>query len=238
MAEEEAKYQAACEARDTAWEKEKVELWGRARCRAEEVYEDSYFARKVKGTRRLITAWRWADKLQRATDEELRANVENQKVLIMVYQKFKVSNLGTLEQLPMEAESKSRDFLLQIFSMDFDEDTPLMLMRFCILIKKLQNFSSSQRRCPLLAQHRFPRLVIRSAVASRGRLERLQTGDENHSSVLLFVYWKYVSSIQAGGRVQVLEGRGVLPLTYTKFRDVAWMGQGHHLEEVNEACAA
>ena len=39
---------------------------------AEEVYEDGYFTRKVKGARRLITAWRWADKLQRATDEELR----------------------------------------------------------------------------------------------------------------------------------------------------------------------
>ena len=75
--------------------------------------------------------------------EILSANVENQKVLIMVYQKFKDSNPGTWEQLLMEAESKSRDCLLQIFSMDFDEDTPLMLMRFRILIKKLQNFSSS-----------------------------------------------------------------------------------------------
>ena len=37
-----------------------------------EVYEDGYFTRKVKGARRLIAAWRWADKLQRATDEELR----------------------------------------------------------------------------------------------------------------------------------------------------------------------
>ena len=55
--------------------------------------------------------------------EILSANVENQKVLIMVYQKFKDSNPGTLEQLLMEAESKSRDCLLQIFSMDFDEDT-------------------------------------------------------------------------------------------------------------------
>ncbi|XP_044354550.1 uncharacterized protein [Triticum aestivum] len=61
----------------------------------------------------------------------------------------------------------------------------------------------------------------RLQIKARGRLERLQTGDENHSSVLLFVYWKYVPSIQAGGRVQVLEGRGVLPLAYTKFRDVA-----------------
>jgi hypothetical protein len=36
------------------------------------VYEDGYFARKVKGAMRLIAAWRWADKLQCATDEELR----------------------------------------------------------------------------------------------------------------------------------------------------------------------
>ena len=36
------------------------------------MYEDGYFTRKVKGARRLIAAWRWADKLQRATDEELR----------------------------------------------------------------------------------------------------------------------------------------------------------------------
>ena len=49
-----------------------MELWGRARRRAEEVYEDGYFARKVIGARRLIAAWRWADKLQRATNEELR----------------------------------------------------------------------------------------------------------------------------------------------------------------------
>jgi len=63
MAEEEARYQAACEARDAAWKKEAVELWGRARRRVEEVYEDGYFARKVKGARRLIAAWRWADKL-------------------------------------------------------------------------------------------------------------------------------------------------------------------------------
>ena len=40
MAEEEARYQVACEARDAAWKKEAVELWGRARRRAEEVYED------------------------------------------------------------------------------------------------------------------------------------------------------------------------------------------------------
>ena len=71
MAEEEARYQAACEARDAAWKKEAAELWGRARRRAEEVYEDGYFARKVIGTGRLVAAWRWADKLQRATDEEL-----------------------------------------------------------------------------------------------------------------------------------------------------------------------
>ena len=71
MAEEEASYQAACEARDATWKKEAAELWGRARRRAEEVYEDGYFARKVIGTVRLVTAWRWADKFQRATDEEL-----------------------------------------------------------------------------------------------------------------------------------------------------------------------
>ena len=49
-----------------------MELWGRARHRAEEVYEDGYFVRKVKGSRCLIAAWRWADKLQRATDEGLK----------------------------------------------------------------------------------------------------------------------------------------------------------------------
>ena len=69
--EEEARYQAACEARDAAWKKEAVELWERARRRAEEVYEDGYFAKKVKGARCLIAAWRWADKLQRATDKEI-----------------------------------------------------------------------------------------------------------------------------------------------------------------------
>ena len=42
------------------------------RRRAEEVYEDGYFARKVIGAGRLVAAWRWADKLQRAIDEELR----------------------------------------------------------------------------------------------------------------------------------------------------------------------
>ena len=68
MAEEEARYQAGCEARDAAWKKEAAELWGRARRHAEEVY----FARKVMGVGRLVAAWRWADKLQRATDEELR----------------------------------------------------------------------------------------------------------------------------------------------------------------------
>ena len=36
------------------------------------MYEDGYFARKVKGAGRLVAAWRWADKLQHATDEELR----------------------------------------------------------------------------------------------------------------------------------------------------------------------
>ena len=45
--------------------------WWRARHHAEEVYEDGYFARKAKGARRLVAAWRWADKLQRATNEEL-----------------------------------------------------------------------------------------------------------------------------------------------------------------------
>ena len=45
---------------------------GRACRHAEEVYEDGYFARKVIGAGRLVTAWRWANKLQRATDEELR----------------------------------------------------------------------------------------------------------------------------------------------------------------------
>ena len=72
MAEEKARYQAACEARDAAWKKEAAELWGRARRRAEEVYEDGYFARKFIGAGRLVAAWRWADKLQCATDEELR----------------------------------------------------------------------------------------------------------------------------------------------------------------------
>jgi hypothetical protein len=73
LAEERARDQAACEAREAAWEKEKLELWRRARRRADEVYEDGrYFARKAKGARRLIAAWRWADKLQRATDEDLR----------------------------------------------------------------------------------------------------------------------------------------------------------------------
>ena len=65
MAEEEARYQAACEARDAAWKKEAAELWGRARRRAEEVYKDGYFTRKVIGTGRLVAAWRWADKLDR-----------------------------------------------------------------------------------------------------------------------------------------------------------------------------
>ena len=35
------------------------------------MYEDRYFARKVRGARRLIAAWSLADTLQRATDEEL-----------------------------------------------------------------------------------------------------------------------------------------------------------------------
>ena len=63
MAEEHARYQAGCEARDAAWKKEAVELWGRARRRVEEVYEDGYFASKVIGAGRLIAAWRWAYKL-------------------------------------------------------------------------------------------------------------------------------------------------------------------------------
>ena len=46
--------------------------FGGGRRHAEEVYEDGYFARKVKGAGRLVAAWRWADKLQRATDEELQ----------------------------------------------------------------------------------------------------------------------------------------------------------------------
>ena len=41
------------------------------RRRAEEVYKDGYFARKVMGAGRLVAAWSWADKLQRAIDEEL-----------------------------------------------------------------------------------------------------------------------------------------------------------------------
>ena len=45
---------------------------GRAHHRAEEVYDDGYFPRKVIGAGRLVTVWRWADKLQCATDEELR----------------------------------------------------------------------------------------------------------------------------------------------------------------------
>ena len=72
MAEEEVRYQASCEARDAAWKKEAVELWGRVCRRGEEVYKDGYFTRKVKGARRLITAWSWAYKLHRATDDELR----------------------------------------------------------------------------------------------------------------------------------------------------------------------
>ena len=63
MAEEEARYQAVCEAREAAWKKEAAELWGRACHRAEEVYEDGYFARKVKGARCLTAAWRWPDKI-------------------------------------------------------------------------------------------------------------------------------------------------------------------------------
>ena len=72
IAEEEARYQETCEAHDAAWKEEAAELWGRARHHAEEVYEDGYFTRKFRGAGRLVAAWRWADKLQRATDEELR----------------------------------------------------------------------------------------------------------------------------------------------------------------------
>ena len=50
-----------------------MELWGRARRRAEEVYEDGYFVGKVIGVGCLVAAWRWAEKLQHATDEELRS---------------------------------------------------------------------------------------------------------------------------------------------------------------------
>ena len=72
MADKESRYQAACEARDAAWKKEAAELWGRACCRAEEVYEDECFARKARAARRLVAAWSWAIKLEHATDEELR----------------------------------------------------------------------------------------------------------------------------------------------------------------------
>ena len=36
------------------------------------MYEDGYFTRKVIGAGRLVAAWRWADKLQRATNEDLQ----------------------------------------------------------------------------------------------------------------------------------------------------------------------
>ena len=45
---------------------------GRVRCRAEEVYEDGYFMRKVVGVGLLVAAWSWDNKLQHATEEELR----------------------------------------------------------------------------------------------------------------------------------------------------------------------
>ncbi|KAE8811858.1 Glutamine synthetase [Hordeum vulgare] len=48
MAEEKARYHAAYEALEAVWKKEEVELWGRARHRAEEVYTYGYFMRKVK----------------------------------------------------------------------------------------------------------------------------------------------------------------------------------------------
>lgn len=72
MAEQDARYQATCEARDVAWKKEAAELWGWAHLRAEEVYEDGYFIRKARGTRGLVAVRSWANKLRRATDEELR----------------------------------------------------------------------------------------------------------------------------------------------------------------------
>ncbi|KAE8777934.1 Actin-related protein 2 [Hordeum vulgare] len=71
MVKEKARYQAPCETCEAAWRKEAVELWGRVCHRAREVYPYEYFASKVKGARRIIAAWRWDDKLQRATDEEL-----------------------------------------------------------------------------------------------------------------------------------------------------------------------
>ena len=36
------------------------------------MYKDRYFVRKVIGVGRLVSPWRWTDKLQHATDEELR----------------------------------------------------------------------------------------------------------------------------------------------------------------------
>ncbi|KAE8767524.1 Actin-related protein 2 [Hordeum vulgare] len=69
MSEEKARYHAACESHESAWKKETVGLWALARRRAEEVYADVYFARKVKGARCLSATWRWVDKLHRATDE-------------------------------------------------------------------------------------------------------------------------------------------------------------------------
>ena len=63
VAQEEARYQASCEAREATWKKEEAELWGRACRRAEQVYEDGYFASKVIGAGHLIAAWRWAYKL-------------------------------------------------------------------------------------------------------------------------------------------------------------------------------
>ncbi|KAE8789568.1 hypothetical protein D1007_36213 [Hordeum vulgare] len=71
MAEEKDTYQVVCEAREAAWIKEAVELWGWECRHVDEVYVDMYFMRKVKGARRLIAAWRCADKLQHANNEEL-----------------------------------------------------------------------------------------------------------------------------------------------------------------------
>ncbi|KAE8789570.1 hypothetical protein D1007_36215 [Hordeum vulgare] len=71
MAEKKDTYEAVCEAREATLKKEAVELWGWVCRHADEVYIDVYFMRNVKGAMRLIAAWRCADKLQHANDEEL-----------------------------------------------------------------------------------------------------------------------------------------------------------------------
>ena len=48
----------------------------------------------------------------------------------------KDSDPGAWEQLLMEVESKCRDWLLQTFGTEFDEDTPLMVMPIYISIDK------------------------------------------------------------------------------------------------------